>query len=157
MADSVTDKVAVVDGDADVDLVRVRRVLGVVVAVTRRVPVCRAERVSVGDADRVFEGPIVRLLVTVTRIEGDNVELAVIVRDGTGVLECVGVCVCVLDSGADRVTVDVAVGVLDGAMLGVAVRVGGTDRDGRADAENEGLADCVRDGGWDFVADGEAD
>lgn len=51
----------------------------------------------------------------------------------------------------------VAVGVLDGAMLGVAVRVGGTDLDGRADAENEGLADCVREGGRDLVAEGDAD
>jgi hypothetical protein len=53
--------------------------------------------------------------------------------------------------------VGVAVGVLDGAMLGVAVRVGGTDLDGRADAENEGLADCVREGGRDLVAEGDAD
>jgi hypothetical protein len=93
VADSVADSVPVDDGEAEVDLVRVRRVLGVVVGVTRRVPVCRAERVSVGDADRVFDGPIVRVLVTVTRIEGDNVELAVGVRDEAGVLECVGVCV----------------------------------------------------------------
>ena len=92
MADSVADRVAVVDGEAVVDPVRVRRV-EVVVGVTRRVPVCRAERVSVGDADRVFDGPIVRVLVTVTRMDGDDVELAVGVRDGAGVLECVGVCV----------------------------------------------------------------
>jgi len=92
VADSVADSVPVVDGEAEVDLVRVRRVLGVVVGVTRRVPVC-CDRVSVGDADRVFEGPIVRVLVTVTRMEGDDVELAVGVRDGAGVLECVGVCV----------------------------------------------------------------
>lgn len=91
MADSVADRVAVVDGEAVVDPVRVRRV-EVVVGVTMRVPVC-CDRVSVGDADRVFEGPIVRVLVTVTRMEGDDVELAVGVRDGAGVLECVGVCV----------------------------------------------------------------
>ena len=155
VADSVADKVAM-DGEAVVDPVRVMRV-GVVVGVTRRVPVCGGERVSVGDADRVLEGPIVRVLVTVTRMEAVILELAVGVRDGAGVLECVGVCVCVLDSGADRVTVGVAVGVLDGAMLGVAVRVGGTDLDDRDDAEYEGLADCVRDGGWDLVPDGEAD
>jgi len=155
VADSVADRVAI-DGEAVVDPVRVRRV-EVVVGVTMRVPVCGGEREKVGDADRVFEGPIVRVLVTVIRIEGVVLELAVGVRDGAGVLECVGVCVCVLDSGADRVTVGVAVGVLDDAMLGVAVRVGGTDLDGRADAEYEGLADCVREGGWDFVADGEAD